>query len=511
MSTSKAVSRFLVAFTLMFSAATQAPAQVPAFPQTLPANSVVGRMGIGSGPAQAISFLVLTKALVANSTFTINGVDCGLGASCTIPAGVASISGLQGAFTLSNGITNVGNDIRLSPIPNGTVLGNVSGGTATPTPIVPCPAGWICASNYPDAPSAVNALNAAGGGHLYFDKNVTVSSTLNITVPATVSCKTNQTTIATTSTTLDLLVLSGNPITVRDCRFAFAGTPGTKNAGALVKPANINTTLDNLNFGETCFFCVQVESVIANLSNLLFEGNFGGPPAANSAAIAIGYATGNEITHLLNITIGASPDPNYYSRSLWILAGAIDGANLELIHGKVGIAITPRPGKSAFFKMATSYIDNCLSYCLQVDTSLGGTVGYVEIGSSELGSYSTTDSSVLVTTAAGGNIGKVSIQNSSIFSYRANSGQAIFLSGSLGNIQLNGNDIGDAYATAVFVQSGASVPLIMTGNNFRSTANVLFNSAGAGLLNPAVANNRYNGKTYTAGGSSTTYVVNNVP
>jgi hypothetical protein len=38
-------------------------AQVPNFPQTLPANSVVGRLGIGPGPAQAIPFAALKTVL----------------------------------------------------------------------------------------------------------------------------------------------------------------------------------------------------------------------------------------------------------------------------------------------------------------------------------------------------------------------------------------------------------------------------------------------------------------
>ena len=43
--------------------ATPVLAQVPSFPQTLPANTVVGRLGIGPGPSQAIPFAVLTSNL----------------------------------------------------------------------------------------------------------------------------------------------------------------------------------------------------------------------------------------------------------------------------------------------------------------------------------------------------------------------------------------------------------------------------------------------------------------
>lgn len=46
---------------------------------------------------------------------------------------VSSIAGNTGAFTLSNGITNSVNDIRLASIANNTVLGNTSGSSAVPT------------------------------------------------------------------------------------------------------------------------------------------------------------------------------------------------------------------------------------------------------------------------------------------------------------------------------------------------------------------------------------------
>lgn len=46
---------------------------------------------------------------------------------------VSSIAGNTGSFTLSNGITNSVNDIRLATISNNQILSNVSGGTAVPS------------------------------------------------------------------------------------------------------------------------------------------------------------------------------------------------------------------------------------------------------------------------------------------------------------------------------------------------------------------------------------------
>lgn len=50
------------------------PAQTPNFPQTLGANTVVGRLGIGSGPAQAIPFSTLLSNLLI-SFCTVSGAE----------------------------------------------------------------------------------------------------------------------------------------------------------------------------------------------------------------------------------------------------------------------------------------------------------------------------------------------------------------------------------------------------------------------------------------------------
>lgn len=56
------ITTFFVALLSILTAVPTA-AQTPNFPQTLPANSVVGRLGVGPGPAQAISFSVLGSRL----------------------------------------------------------------------------------------------------------------------------------------------------------------------------------------------------------------------------------------------------------------------------------------------------------------------------------------------------------------------------------------------------------------------------------------------------------------
>lgn len=51
-------------------------AQVPSYPQTLPANSVVGRLGIGPGPSQAIPFTILQSRLGATISAVAAGAKC---------------------------------------------------------------------------------------------------------------------------------------------------------------------------------------------------------------------------------------------------------------------------------------------------------------------------------------------------------------------------------------------------------------------------------------------------
>jgi hypothetical protein len=60
--------RKLLAAIALLAGLVPAAAQVPNFPQTLPANSVVGRLGIGPGPSQAIPFAVLTGDLLNSLT-----------------------------------------------------------------------------------------------------------------------------------------------------------------------------------------------------------------------------------------------------------------------------------------------------------------------------------------------------------------------------------------------------------------------------------------------------------
>ncbi len=65
--------RRLIASLILLLSATLAAAQVP-FPQTLPANTVYGRLGVSPGPGQAIPFGTFTNTIITGIYgFTANG------------------------------------------------------------------------------------------------------------------------------------------------------------------------------------------------------------------------------------------------------------------------------------------------------------------------------------------------------------------------------------------------------------------------------------------------------
>ena len=65
------MKRIHIAGGLLCAAVTTSMAQAPTLPQTLPPNTVVGRLGIGPGPAQAIPITALFSQGIAGTPGTI--------------------------------------------------------------------------------------------------------------------------------------------------------------------------------------------------------------------------------------------------------------------------------------------------------------------------------------------------------------------------------------------------------------------------------------------------------
>lgn len=171
--------KLTIAFFAFFAALTAALGQVP-FPQTLPANTVYGRLGISAGPGQAIPFSILTNNLVPSLYgLTSNGdSDFAVPSSArtvvtsaaltaprvwTLPAVISQVAGQPlcvldqaGGVTASNTLTvqragtdtlNAGTTVVLRSVFSGTCLvpDGVSKWTvANPDPVVVARGGTNC-------------------------------------------------------------------------------------------------------------------------------------------------------------------------------------------------------------------------------------------------------------------------------------------------------------------------------------------------------------------------------
>jgi hypothetical protein len=90
-----------------------------------PTDITIDGLPAKASPAAADEMIIWDVAASALKKATVSSVASA--------GSVASIAGNTGAFTLSNGITNSTNDIRLATISNLQILSNISGSTAVPT------------------------------------------------------------------------------------------------------------------------------------------------------------------------------------------------------------------------------------------------------------------------------------------------------------------------------------------------------------------------------------------
>lgn len=157
--------RKLAALLLALAIAVPAHAQVPKFPQTVPPNTVVGRLGAGvAGPTQAIPFTTLFANIVGCTLGTGTCIDLIGGFSSTgvmarTSAGsyaFRTITGTASQITVTNGDGVAGNPtLSLPSISANTALGNFSGSAAAPS-----------AQSMPSCSTTTSALQYTNGSGL---------------------------------------------------------------------------------------------------------------------------------------------------------------------------------------------------------------------------------------------------------------------------------------------------------------------------------------------------------
>jgi hypothetical protein len=119
MSTKASLRFHLLTVAVWLSAAGAALAQVPQFPQNLPASTVIGRLGIGPGPSQAITFSQLAGQLSAVGNYVKGPASSTIGHFATFN----SVGG-----TLLADHTIQGSDL---PNPSASTLGGVQSSTCS--------------------------------------------------------------------------------------------------------------------------------------------------------------------------------------------------------------------------------------------------------------------------------------------------------------------------------------------------------------------------------------------
>lgn len=418
-------------------------------------------------------------------------------------------SGNTTTFGTTTGTLTSGNCVQIDADGN-----LVDAGAPCSTASTGCPIGWFCVSQYANIAAAVSALNTAGGGTLYIDQDSSVSSALTISVSANVICAPNII-LSTNSTTNDLLVIAGEASSVLGCHVSYSGTPGTKTAGALINLTAQRTRIDGVFISGGCFYCISINGIETNISNIRIEGNTTiAGPVAGSAIFAIGVGGGNEVTNIVNVNVLASVSGMQWDNIVLIEKGSVSITNMQGISANTVVKISPRTGATVFLELIGSWLDDCKQYCMYLDatSSTDGSIGNVNVSSTWMALASGGIDVIRAFGRSNGGFRMLSVTNSFIQSYVSNANHGVALFGGLATVMFNNNDMCALLAVCFYIDTGATVSdLSITGNSIHPTSYAVFNSASGALVNPLVANNRLNGSSFNWGGASTTYVVNNVP
>lgn len=438
-----------------------------------------------------------------------------LGTATTVLHGNASGSPSFSSIVLSTDVSGIlpiangGNGTASPALVAGSgisIAGTWPNQTVTSTVTGVCPPSVFCVSNYANVAAAFTAVAANGGGEVFFPASVTLSAAQSIQTPGvTVRCAGQSVVIATSSSTADLLDITGDNFVIENCTLAYTGT-AQKTAGNIINTISNHTTISNVHVGPDCFTCFLMGGTIGIIHAVSFDGNSTAQSASSSVIIE-----DNQILHMTDVTEGASTSGSFYENGIYQQSGALDGVNIEMLTTNRGLIQAPGSGQSVFAFVSDSYFDTCGQICLYITPLTGGAVGEDLFDADEFGTDSSTVPAVDIDTATGGgNVGVIKIINSNIYSYVSDSGNCINLLGSLGDIDISHNTAGSNCVAGFATNSGVStLSMRVIGNSFHGSTDAIFLS---GLLPEALIQlNNLNGNGASTGGNTSPNYANNLP
>lgn len=489
---------------------------------TISANTGTNSTGISTPfsilpPLKTVNYII--KVTPDQNSATASGVTslglmtgdiaCGAGLTCTGNT-ISTTGGGGGSGTVTAVAINAGANITLTGTCNSTTTINCTVSTSATTNT--CPIGYFCVSNFANTAAAVTALNSAGGGTLYFDKSVTLSSAQAISDNTTIKCADSGVKIGTSSTTASLFTFANTSNnTIDNCYFIYTGTPGTKTAGYLLDiNAFQNTKLHNLFFDAYCFVCVHINSSSdVELTNITFLGNVSAAPAAGLTGLIL--CDGGE-AHLSNIHSGASATGDFYFFGITNNGCSLELSNFELITQKIAYLSAPATGQAAFGFISNGFVDNPSIYGFLLQPATGGVIGYTSLNNMEIGLNG--GNAAIQVDNTNGSTGTTTVTGITAFNYTDAAGFGVNIVGGANPIQFNMSAsqfgaTGTRFVDAFNINSGVTGGFSVIGNSFKGSVNSI--SLASILTQAQIMFNRLNGGSIITGGNSATNVANNLP
>ncbi len=486
---------------------------------------------VGLTVAAAAGTWTLTLPTSAGSSGQVLSTN-GSGVTSWIAGGSGTVTSVATGTGLTGGPITTTGTVSLATIVNNRVLGNVAGSTTAPIAItggqvsaiandviqagteygVVCDGSTVTTTAFNNAIAGVSStrkvIQLPAG-----DCIVVAGSVSNIGDGITIRGSGPESTrILTTSTTGDILSVTGSHVTIENVGIGAKSTT-TRTSGACINNGGNNNLFLNL-FLYRCYGGVLERGGINRFTNIISDN---GTPAATSAgSYAIKFTSGGD-SHLLTNWVNRTDIGNIAYCVEATNTATININSSEFLQCNKGFYAHPGAGEvvlSTF--ISTSYFDTVGTHGIHLNPSSTGNIITFSIDNSEI-APTAGNAFYIEGNGASTNILDVRITNNIIFNYAptTNSGIIVGSTGSLKGVNITGNTI------AGFV---AGISIAANTNDFSITNNFIGNYLGGvgGNTTPvniaAGTSNRYiltlnqmqgNTNAYFDGGSGVTKVVAN--